>query len=179
MTHELSRSMPAHEPVPPDHPDTPTAPHNAWQYALRLVAASEAYLAQLRGAMRLSANEMNALMLLHHGGDCSMTELSQGIQLSRPACTTLVDRLMEEGWVRRYEDPHDRRRVLVVVTDRFTDEFVQHSHGWRQRLQNHASETGADWVTVVEHLEALCSINRRSALTILDEPDATASASLR
>src|SRR5688572_15161539 len=76
-------------------------PSSAWRHALRLAAGLETYVAQLRGELGISSNEMNALLLLWDGGACTMTRLADRIALSRPALTSLVDRLEQDGWVER------------------------------------------------------------------------------
>ena len=72
----------------------------------------------------------------------------------------------EVGQAQRLEDPYDRRRVLVAASHRYEEELLRHSRGWRQRLQNHASEAGSAWPTVLEHVDALGSIARRSAIAM-------------
>jgi DNA-binding MarR family transcriptional regulator len=147
-----------------------TAPSDAWRHALRLAAASEQYIAQLRGTMQLSSNEMNVLLLLHDGGSCTMTELATRVRLTRPALTSLVDRLVESGWVERSHDPGDRRRVLVALTDRFETELVHASRPWRQRLQNLAADDPSAWERLRDDIERLCAIAARSALELRPEP---------
>jgi DNA-binding MarR family transcriptional regulator len=146
----------------PDHPDTPDAPQHAWRHALRLAAASEQLIAQLRAAFGLSSNEMNALLLLHDGGSCSMTDLSRRIRLSRAALSPLVDRLESDGWLSRTRDANDRRRLVVAVTDRFEHELYRRTRTWRQRLQNLASASD-HWPLVVDHVSEICHISERTA----------------
>lgn len=147
--------------------DDPLDPRLAWTHALRLAAGLETYVAQLRGALGISSNEMNALLILWDGGDTPMTRLADRIALSRPALTTLVDRLETDGWVERRPDARDRRQVLVRLTDRFETELVTASHAWRQRLQNHASAT-AGWAGVVDHLEHVREASAVSARELRD-----------
>jgi DNA-binding MarR family transcriptional regulator len=145
----------------------PLDPRNAWRHALRLAAGLETYVAQLRCELGISSNEMNALLLLWDGGDCSMTQLADRIALSRPALTSLIDRLEQDGWVERQADSRDRRQVLVCLTDRFEQQLVDGSHAWRQRLQNHASAT-SDWRGVVAHVMRLREVSTISARELRD-----------
>jgi DNA-binding MarR family transcriptional regulator len=147
-------------------PVAPQAPQDAWRHALRLAAASEHYIAQLRASMGLSSNEMNTLLLLHDGGACTMTELSHRVRLTRPALTALVDRLERNGWVQRMSDRGDRRRVIVTLTERFEDELVNESHPWRQRLHNLASADLDAWSRLLAHIDELCHIAARSAVEL-------------
>jgi DNA-binding MarR family transcriptional regulator len=142
------------------------APTDAWRHALRFAAASETLIAQLRARMGLSSNEMNVLLLLHDGGACTMTELSNRVRLTRPALTALVDRLEADGWIARGRDEGDRRRVIVEQTERFEAELVAGSHGWRQRLQNLASSDRGAWERLRSDIDQLCHIASRSALEL-------------
>lgn len=143
-------------------------PSSAWRHALRLAAGFETYVAQLRGDLGVSSNEMNALLLLWDGGDCTMTQLADRIALSRPALTSLIDRLEQDGWVQRQADARDRRQVLVCLMDRFERLLVDGSHAWRQRLQNHASAT-PDWADVVSHVTRIREVSTISARELRDE----------
>jgi DNA-binding MarR family transcriptional regulator len=55
--------------------------------------------------------------VLQEAGPISAGELGAATGLSAGAITTLVDRLERDGFVRRVDDPDDRRRVLVELTD--------------------------------------------------------------
>ncbi|MCW2959786.1 MAG: transcriptional regulator, MarR family [Thermoleophilia bacterium] len=156
------------DPANPNVPSQPVevgAPANTWRHALRLAAASEQYIAQLRAALGLSSNEMNAMLLLHDGGACTMTQLSSRISLSRPALTTLVDRLARQGWAERRPDPLDRRKVIVAVTGRFEQELMTHSLGWRDRLQKLAASSEA-WDQTINRLADICDICATSAVEL-------------
>lgn len=61
--------------------------------------------------------QVRALVFLYDNGDRSMTELAAGLAISLPSASELVDRLVERNLVRRNQDPVDRRRVLIALTD--------------------------------------------------------------
>lgn len=54
-------------------------------------------------------------------GPARMGELQQGVLLSQPALSRLVDRLETRGLVRRVHDQADGRAVLVELTDTGTE----------------------------------------------------------
>lgn len=150
-------------PVADGHP----AAADAWRPVLQLAAAFEQFIGQLRGTLGLSSNEMNALLMLWQGGACSMTALSERIALSRPAVTTLIDRLEDAEYVTRSHDMRDRRQVLVGITDRFERELELHARAYRQRLRNHAS--GSDtWDVFLEHAQEVGRIASTSARELRD-----------
>lgn len=47
-----------------------------------------------------------------------ISEIGKRLHRSRPNMTALIDRLIEEGKVRREHDEKDRRVVNIVITDR-------------------------------------------------------------
>lgn len=68
----------------------------------------------------LSEGEGNVLAALRRAGPpyaLTPTELYRSLLLSSGAMTNRVDRLQERGLVAREDDPADRRRVLVRLTD--------------------------------------------------------------
>jgi DNA-binding MarR family transcriptional regulator len=50
-------------------------------------------------------------------GPISAGDLARAAHLTTGAVTTAVDRMARAGWVRRTDDPHDRRRVLLEITE--------------------------------------------------------------
>jgi DNA-binding MarR family transcriptional regulator len=69
-------------------------------------------------ADRLGVNrtDLRVLDLLEWNGPTTPSRLAELNELSRPAMTTVVDRLEKAGYARRVADPTDRRRVLVEIT---------------------------------------------------------------
>jgi len=56
------------------------------------------------------------LFLLQKKDGASLTELSQGLMLENPTVTGLADRLEKLGYVKRLDDPNDRRVYLIHLT---------------------------------------------------------------
>lgn len=56
------------------------------------------------------------LRLLDRRGRMSMTDVANALGVKLSACTALVDRAVEAGWVERSRDPDDRRVVWVEVS---------------------------------------------------------------
>src|SRR4249919_2161783 len=55
-----------------------------------------------------------------------MNELAERILYSKSGFTRVIDRMEEEGLVRRVRPEHDRRSILVVLTDEGT-ETMEHA----------------------------------------------------
>jgi DNA-binding MarR family transcriptional regulator len=56
--------------------------------------------------------------ILEQFGPMAAGELARASGLTTGAITTLLDRLERVGLVRRLPDPHDRRRVMVEITEK-------------------------------------------------------------
>ena len=70
----------------------------------------------------------------------AMTELAARILHSKSGFTRLVDRMEQAGLVRRVRPEHDRRSILIVLTDKGT-ETMQHARRYhRDGIERHFSQ---------------------------------------
>jgi DNA-binding MarR family transcriptional regulator len=72
------------------------------------------------GRFGLGRGEVGALSALRIVGppyQLSPTQLGRGLMLSSAGVTSRIDRLERRGLVRRLPDPHDRRGVIIELTD--------------------------------------------------------------
>jgi len=72
------------------------------------------------GRFGLGRGEVGALSALRIAGPpyrLSPTRLAKGLMLSSAGVTSRIDRLERRGYVRRLDDPNDRRGVLIELTD--------------------------------------------------------------
>jgi DNA-binding MarR family transcriptional regulator len=73
--------------------------------------------AELRDERGMTLRWYDVLVQLEEaGGACRMTELAQRILASKSGLTRVIDRMEEEGLVRRDRPPDDRRVILVLIT---------------------------------------------------------------
>jgi DNA-binding MarR family transcriptional regulator len=91
----------------------------AWQSFLQAHASLMRELAtDLAMKSRLPLGDFDVLaQLAGAGGDLRMTELASKTFSSRSAMTRRIDRLVEEGLVRRMESASDGRGVVIAVTE--------------------------------------------------------------
>jgi DNA-binding MarR family transcriptional regulator len=100
--------------------DLPTQHLEAWRLLLtahaRLIAAVDA---RLSAEDRIPLQSYDVLIELYEAQNRSlrMSDLAQRVLLSRSGLTRLVDRLENEGLLRREIDPQDRRGFFAVLTD--------------------------------------------------------------
>jgi DNA-binding MarR family transcriptional regulator len=75
---------------------------------------------QVFGRFGLGRGEVGALSALRVAGPpyrLSPTRLAKGLMLSSAGVTSRIDRLERRGFVRRLDDPDDRRGVIIELTD--------------------------------------------------------------
>jgi DNA-binding MarR family transcriptional regulator len=65
----------------------------------------------------LNARQFWALQHLNDGQGCSMIDLSRLLLTDKSSVTTIVDRLEHLQLVRRTPDTHDRRIMLITLTE--------------------------------------------------------------
>jgi DNA-binding MarR family transcriptional regulator len=69
------------------------------------------------GVARGEVGLLSALRVTGPPHRLSPTQLGRGLMLSSAGVTSRIDRLERRGFVRRLNDPNDRRGVLIELTD--------------------------------------------------------------
>jgi DNA-binding MarR family transcriptional regulator len=85
----------------------------------------DAAVAALLGVNR---TDVLCLDILARLGTVPAGRLAEESRLTSGAITAVLDRLEKAGYVRRVDDPGDRRRVLIETTDHFR-ELAEHAWG--------------------------------------------------
>jgi len=78
------------------------------------VEVSEEFEAHVGRQLTVNPTDLHAMELLIINGPLSPTGLAHRLSISTAAVTSVVDRLVALGHVRRTEHPTDRRGILVV-----------------------------------------------------------------
>ena len=79
--------------------------------------AARAHIESKLAAENLSHPKLAALQALHDAGESlPLTQLASRLSCVKSNVTQLVDRLEADGFVRRQDDPNDRRSRLAVMT---------------------------------------------------------------
>jgi DNA-binding MarR family transcriptional regulator len=84
-------------------------------------------------ASGLSMPQFGVLMRLYHHGPCGVSEIGDHMDITSPAASQLVDKLVQHGLVERKEDPRDRRARTLTLTDRgraLVDTGAAERHRW-------------------------------------------------
>jgi DNA-binding MarR family transcriptional regulator len=99
--------------------------------------------------VELSVAQLKALFALVDGGPTPIGGVAARLRIGLPAASSLVERLVDHGLVRRQEDRFDRRRTLAEPTEA--------GHALEQRLRQGSREALRSWLERMERddLEAL------------------------
>lgn len=81
-----------------------------------------------------------------------MTDLADRVLLSRSGLTRLVDRLVNEGLVRRQVDPSDARGMFAVLTARGLDRLRETAPTHLRGVQDYLNGLGAEELDALEQL---------------------------
>jgi DNA-binding MarR family transcriptional regulator len=86
-----------------------------------------------------------------------MTELAERILYSKSGFTRVIDRMEQEGLVLRVRPDHDRRTILIILTDKGTDTLERARRHHRDGIQRHFAQhlTNADIKALTRALEKI------------------------
>jgi DNA-binding MarR family transcriptional regulator len=86
-----------------------------------------------------------------------MTELADQILYSKSGFTRVIDRMEDAGLVQRVRPEHDRRSILVTITDQGTQTMQDARRHHRDGINRHFSEhlTDADTKALTRALEKI------------------------
>lgn len=94
-----------------------------------MILAGENYRQMVAQTTGLGVTETQAISYLAIYGDRGQNDLGADLGITSGASTALVDRLERQSVAERFAHPHDRRRVLVRLTDAGRLVVAQ-SHDW-------------------------------------------------
>jgi len=115
----------------------------------------------------LSMPQLSILMQLHHRGNCAIGDISERFDITNAAASQLVDKLFQGGFIKREEDPQDRRAKMLNLTDKGKD-LIQRGIEERYRWVDQLSEK----LTVEERAQVTDALNimTRAAQELEAEP---------
>lgn len=86
--------------------------------------------------VKLSVNEVHILEAIVNTSYPSMSNVANKLLITPGTLTTATDKLVNKGYLRRYQEENDRRRVFLKLTDKgyevikihniFHDEMIEH-----------------------------------------------------
>lgn len=66
----------------------------------------------------LPPSHVKLIIFLKHHGPTYITEAASHLTISKPNMTPIIDKLLAEELIQRYEDSSDRRKTLIALTDK-------------------------------------------------------------
>lgn len=87
----------------------------------------------------LSVTQIAALFQIRRRGSSTVSDIGDELQVTNPAASQLLERLVQQGLVARSEDPIDRRLKQIALTKRGESvlrEGLQAKHKWLEELVN-------------------------------------------
>ncbi len=88
-------------------------------------------------ATGLSMPQFGILMQLHHHHHCGVSDISQRFDITAPAASQLVDKLVQTGLIERIEDPDDRRVKQISLSAKgktMIEKGLAHRYRWVDQL---------------------------------------------
>jgi DNA-binding MarR family transcriptional regulator len=98
----------------------------------------------------LSRSMIGTLFHLSHRDHAGVTDLSEHLGVSSAAASQMLERLVDEGLIKRSEDPDDRRMKKITLTDkgaRVLKESVSARLGWLEELAENFTEVEKQQIT--------------------------------
>lgn len=72
----------------------------------------------LMKGLNIPPSHGKVIFYLAHKGPSSVSTIAKDLCISRPNMTPIIDKLLETGYVNRYEDPNDRRVLRIEITEK-------------------------------------------------------------
>jgi MarR family transcriptional regulator for hemolysin len=111
------------------------------EFGLLLFGTARAWRTKLDQRLRplgLSQGKWRTLIHVSQGGNkLTQKEIAERMGIEEPTLAGLLDRLQEDGWIKRRESPNDRRCKIVHLQRRskaVLDEIFNTAHGLRHEL---------------------------------------------
>ena len=79
----------------------------------------------IRSKTSITPGGMFVMGSLKRHGILSMSDIGKCLSMPKPHITAIVDKLIEEGYVERQNDPNDRRIVNILLTEKGLKDFEQ------------------------------------------------------
>ena len=90
----------------------------------------------------LSMHQMSVLFHLRHGKDCGVSTIGEHLGVTNAAASQMIERLVQNGFVERKEDPQDRRVKQLSLTQNgmaIVQEGINRRRRWIDELANELS----------------------------------------
>lgn len=104
----------------------------------------------------VNKTQLRALTFIKNYGAINMTELCNMLNIEKGSLTTMIDDLVEKGYVERVNDKKDRRRYIIVMTeagDVLSDNFMTYLKGsLEQKMERIGMDKMSSLVASMENI---------------------------
>lgn len=117
----------------------------------------------------LPTGQLKALVTLGMREGMTVSEVADALHLSKPSASMLIDKLVQQGYVERSEDPSDRRRAIVVpsATGAELVERLRQGGGGPYLMARLIQQlSGDDLAALTQGMLALAQVAEREAQTL-------------
>ena len=95
-------------------------------------------------------SHVKVIFHLAHTGPSSVSQIAKTLYISKPNMTPIIDKLISEDFVTRYEDPNDRRIIRVELTKKANDLFKAQKQKIKDMLQEKVSTLPEEDLIILE-----------------------------
>lgn len=105
-------------------------------------------------------SHMKVIFYIQHLGSAAVSDVAKNLNISKPNMTPIIDNLVNNDLVIRYEDPNDRRKILLKVSEKGHKFLNKKKQEIVSSLSNRIStlEDEEDLKTLKESVEKLNAI---------------------
>jgi DNA-binding MarR family transcriptional regulator len=108
------------------------------------------------GEFPISMPQLRVLWFISVHPGCSLSSAADDLTVTKAAASDLVDRLVKKGFVSRVEDPQERRKVLLTLTEDGTKLLQQSRKRAQAAVSKMLGQIGSDDLKkIVAGLEVL------------------------
>jgi DNA-binding MarR family transcriptional regulator len=103
----------------------------------------------------LSMAQMGTLFHIHSKVVCSVSDIGDDLGTTRAAASQMLDRLVQQGFILRSEDPRDRRTRQIRLTDKGRQALLDSIHArlrWLDDLVSRLAPAEQQQVTDALHI---------------------------
>ncbi|MDO4534377.1 MAG: MarR family transcriptional regulator [Clostridium perfringens] len=76
---------------------------------------------ELTKGLTIPPSHVRVIFCLDHNGPMSISEIAKKLSIYKPNMTPILDKLIQEGFIVRCEDPKDRRILRITLTEKAHD----------------------------------------------------------
>lgn len=114
---------------------------------------------QLIKGVCMPPSQVKVLFHLSHTGSSSLSNLAHSIGVSKPNMTPIIDKLIQDGFINRYEDSSDRRKLRVELTEKANELLSSQNQKFKDLISEKLSILSEeDLISLEDSLEKITNI---------------------